>query len=179
VSKPKPQKFKPYTGPLATRVSPSSLLRGRGGILDPDCDIAALVSEEFERKWPLLFIHYGLDPLERNWFLLSLKLAVDHVPGFQKGGISGRPRNRGLWEHYARVRLIELEKRWSVARICDHLAKHEPKCKDPTKRAETLRRSYWTAKKAVGEMFKDAAAQRGITEAEVLGAFLKLSDRAK
>lgn len=63
-------------------------------------DAAALAEEAAPKLW-LLLDHYAIarDDPER-WFLLSLKLAIDHVPGFTRAPPGSKPGRPSEWDAF-------------------------------------------------------------------------------
>jgi len=51
------------------------------------------LAEHQLKRLPALFAHYNLDPKENEaaWQILVLRLAEDHIPGFQQAGKRGAP----------------------------------------------------------------------------------------
>ena len=75
---------------------------------------------EYDQKLPLLLDHFGIPREDPNrWQMLSLCLAIAHVPGFQvkAGRKSGRPREIPLKEEAERyARFCALRKQGHSAR---------------------------------------------------------------
>src|SRR4051794_13264219 len=126
---------------------------------------ADFLAEERIKKLPHLFLHFGLKvpaskPAWTPWHELLLRLAIEHVPGFQIAKKRGRRKNMGLdWDLYARVRLLEIERNLTAAAACNFLARRSKNTNGGKPlSANTLRRRYMAAKPKAASILAKAAA---------------------
>jgi len=97
-------------------------------------EVDEIISREVSRKMPVLLDHYELDANDADvWYKLALKLAINHVPGFDLYGKrqSGR---KSTWNFISHAKLYfdvlretkgQLEKE-NIQAACYHLLKKEP-----------------------------------------------------
>jgi len=148
-------KTDPYKGPLAKRIR-----------LDAPSDDTAAAAEDKEMrpalealaKVPILMEFFGIDPNSENpWMMLSLALAVRHVPGFRFDAATkppGRPRSHPSNDI---LLVFDVERKaaesdHSIKNVCRLLAKldyykTQMPAKDEAQRASSLRRRYNRARK--------------------------------
>ena len=108
---------------------------------------------EVGERFLLLFEHYGVEPLNKNWPLLAYKLAEAHVPGLREA--KRRPGRPQSWVQSditdlrnAIDDLIKQRPRLSIPRAAAILLKQDrwkalAKGRNPV---EILRRKYWDYK---------------------------------
>lgn len=137
---------------IALPPTTSKLFKDR---VDAEIDAACLdhTKEQFA-KLPALFAHYGISTNEPNyWRKLALALANRHVRGFQIKKPKGAKVRRPLFDFdlWAKVRLLQVEKKYSATRACALIWKHTDRKGTPS----DLRRRFTAANKVFGALYRD------------------------